>query len=416
MILRKTLIIGLLFTSINVTAQGDRLWTEQHYFDSLSSKQTSIWGASDYRAQSNTLTNQLMSEALFQGNIKSSSSEFLKDLNSEGTTRLNVGFQGEVWYRHVRKNGPALLFGVEINENLYGSISNGLAQLYLKGNAPFEDQRLPLGRSKLFYMSDQSMGFGLEWTKPAVIYGANLNLIKVSRFQKVEIDQPSFLYTAPYGAQLDVQLAFDYHASSSTQAKPGAWYGTGAAADFYLILHPEDGKSMLSVQAKRIGMVHFSGSSAYSMNQDTVYTGTNIDNILALEDAITTNDGLDSLEALLGLEESSESRAVALPTTIQLDYIRTFSEKLSLAFQLKQVLSFGIPQARVGIAYKPKKWLALEPFFSTGGFSVFDLGLSASINVNNKFRLLTKYELLESQVASANSTSQALFLGGQLIF
>ena len=146
------------------------------------------------------------------------------------------------------------------------------------------------------------------------------------------------------------------------------------------------------------------------------FNGLEANNILQLDDSLVNGGELDSLEALLGLQRAHPFRRVGMPVSIQVNYVHPIGKRSSINVQLRQFLTFGLPEFRGGFVYRPQPWIAFEPTIRAGGMSRVDLGLSVAINAGNRFLLLLKTEQFENLVAPDRSTSQYLSLATQLKF
>ena len=405
----------LMLFAFSAFSQGDKWWNEYHYFGSKSTDKSSLWGSFDYQLKSNRLSNKILNEAIFDGRIMKETADQFSSENSNSTTYLSGGIMGDLWFRTNRKGAWNFLFGFGANDMLYSSLKTGLGQIYLNGNGPYEDQELQLGPSRLNYLSYQSLGFGLEYTNEKFTWGVSTQLIKTSRYQELRMNSSTF-YTAPNGAYLDTSLDFEYYSSASSQPKSSAWYGTGASVNTYFVYQNKPDGAMLSVQLSDVGFTTFKGVNGYAITKDSLFSGVEINNILELDDALQTNADLDSIEAILGLTTSHNSRSIALPGRLRIDFVHPINEKLSLAISARQALFLGLPEFRLGMNFIASRFIAFEPHLSFAGFSRFDYGLAVSSNPADFLQIIIKYDLIESQLNASNSTSQALYLGGQLLF
>ncbi len=405
----------IIFQGSDAFSQGDKWWSEYHYFGSKSLDKSSVWGSFDYQLKSNRLSNQILNEAIFDGRITKATADQFNSENSSSTTYLSGGVIGDLWYRMKREGSWNFLAGFSANDMVYVDLQTGLAQLYLNGNGPYEDKTLPLGPSKLKYLSTQSIGLGMEYTNQTLIWGFSAQLVKTSRYQELMMNNSS-IYTAPNGTRIDAMLDFEYVSSASAQPKTTAWYGTGASINTYFVYQKKPEGTMLSVQLRDVGFSAFQGVRSYSLAKDSLFSGVEVDNILALDDALQTNADLDSIEALLGVNTRHNGKTIALPGRLNIDLVQPLSDQLSLAIGLRQILFLGMPEMRLGLNYRPSKYIAFEPHFSAGGYSRFDYGLTVSSNPADFLQVIVKYDLIESQLNAQNSSSQAFFIGGQLLF
>lgn len=404
---RFTLI--LLFCSITkLNAQADRIWKEQHFGLTSKQQKQSIWAHNGFEMSTNTLNNSILNGAIFSGKIENDALSNLQQANSE-RSRFNLGAEGQFWYKTKRNKGPAVLFGIEFLEQGIGHVETSLLQLYFQGNGPYEDVIMPLGPSKVSYISQQSAGIGLEWSQKQLSLGATASLVKVSRFQHLSIAEGSSFYTAPFGTSLEANIDLNWTNTSSAQNKGTAWYGTGFSFDMYMGYVSIDKQTSISVQLIDLGMVHFSGIRHNSVDLDTIFKGVQVNNILDFDGKIGGASRIDSLEGLIGLMQTNESSSHLLHGRLQLDFTRRLNDKLSLAMQIRQHFFNVPPQLRLGVAASLTDWLTLEPYAIAGGFTRFNYGLTSKLSPNQSIHFLLHYGLFASQFYPLKSSSQHLY-------
>ncbi|MEZ4720457.1 MAG: hypothetical protein R2813_01105 [Flavobacteriales bacterium] len=414
--MRLAIIITLLTAaSVHAWAQSDWIWNQYLYSGDTNLSRGGIWCHAEYGIQTNTLSNKLMNEAIYQGRINSATSDAVVDLNSADYTRLSAGTNGAIWYRTARPNAWRFLFGLGYNDHAIGLMKNGVAQLYLKGNGPFEDQKMELGPSEITYHSYQFAGLGIEHGKQNVTWGITAQLIKSSRYTHLKLGESS-LYTAPYGTAVESSLNFRYDASASEQAKLSAWYGTGYSLNAYYVYKASEKAPMICVELRDAGQIFYQGVRRLRLNDSLNFYGVGVNNILQLDDSLVSGENLDSIEALLGLQQSHPKLTTWLPAHFNIHFIQPLSEKVRLEIGLKQYVSMGIPEVAVGIAFQPKPWISFEPRIRFGGFTRFDVGLNAFLQAGQHLQIILKSEQFENLIAPDKSTSQYLFFGGQVSF
>ncbi len=408
-------ILALIAINSLAISQNDWNWHQKHYFADSSVNEAGVWMNGHYELLSNHLTNEVVNQVIFDGKITRGATAYLDDLSSDSYTRLSTGTQGSMWFRSARKGSWRWLFGVGYNDVAYAALRTGVVQLYLRGNGPYEDQTMELGPSFLTYHSYQSAGIGFEKSTAKTSWGLTAHLIKSSRYANLNMGY-SELYTAPYGTSVEAELAVQYDATNTSQNKLGAWYGTGYGINAFFQHQPTSKSPIISFQVKDLGQIFYEGADRYRVVDSFAFNGVEVENILQLDDSLISGGDLDSIEALIGLKESHPFVRAALPANIQINYIFPLGERISVNLSLRQFIRFGMPEISAGMAIRTTPWLTLEPTIRAGGFSRFDLGLSAAINVNQRFQLIVKSEQFERLIAPKKSTGQYLFVGGQLKF
>lgn len=408
----------LLLLAVSITphlhAQGGWLWHPYQYFGTRSSTHASIYGQGEYQLSSNRISNRLMAEAVFRGRVQSETSDAVLGWDPSATLRIQGSTNGSMWFRSRRTGAWRWFAGAGFNELLAGSLRNGLVQLYLKGNAPFEGQRIDLGPSSLQYHSYQFVGGGFEHEGEAFTWGLGTKVIKTSRYYNIRLGQSS-LYTAPYGTSIETDIDLDYEAAASWQPKAEAWYGTGFALSGYMVYHGSE-KTLLALEVQDAGLSFFEGVTKYQMQDTHTYTGIEVENILELDDDLVSDGDLDSVEAILGLTEGHSPATAMLPAFVRFHFIYDLGRVLRVSASLKQYFLFGIPELQAGLCFRLNEWLAVQPVVRAGGFTRFDYGLGLAVQPVTSLQLMVQVEQFENLIAPQESTGQYLFVGGQLAF
>lgn len=403
-----------LFTPAALKAQGEWWWVPYQYFGTVDSGPATLYGQGEYQIVSNRISNQLMNEAVFQGAIDPATSNEALDWELGKRTRVLGSANGSMWFKSTDAKPWRWFAGTGFNESFAGDFRNGLLQLYLKGNGPFENQTLKLGPSWLQYHSYQFVGFGLERQASKFTWGLSINLIKTSRYYRFYA-WPSGLYTAPYGTSVEADLDFEYEAAASFQPKATAWYGTGGSVSGYLVYQSSE-RNMVSLQVQDLGATFFEGLRRYEMNDSQTYSGAEVENILELDEDLTTDGDLDSIEAFLGLEQSHPSGAAMLPGFIKLQYTQMIGDRVRISATMKQFIVFGLPELHLGFVFQPSRWLSIQPAVRAGGFTRVDYGLGLGLRPWPNLQLMVQAEQFENLFLPQESTGQYLFVGGRLLF
>lgn len=398
-----------------VRSQGDRLWREIHFHDSTIASAPMLWSSIDYNVSSNRMSNELMQSILFEGAVGPQAIEGLLAQPPTSRTRVAAGTEGAFWFKSRGPEGWSMVAGTGFSDMVFGHMQTSMVQLYLNGNAQFEGERVALGPGKLKYFSNQFIGFGVERSYKRGVFGVSAILVKTSRFQEVNLRNAS-IFTAQNGTSVEASADFEYVRSSTMQSIPAAWYGTGAGVNLYWTYQPDSGGAVFSVQATDIGFVRFSGARKYEMNKDTVFGGVQVNSILELSNAFSGEIQADSLEALLGMNVVDGQHSAWLPARVQLDFVKPMSERWSLAMQLRQFMSYGVPQCRTGVHWQVTHFLGVEPYVRFGGFTRFDSGVTITSRFRDRIRLMFGYEMFGAHFNPQNTSSQALYFAGQWRF
>lgn len=411
MFTRSRLLSFCLIHCITVFAfgQGDRLLNERMIFSDTNLGSGSICASMGYEFSSNKLTNALVNGAFFEGRISSEQTADVATWKSDSKCRIVGSLGGEVWYNSAVKNNWHWLAGAGSKQVLLGNLKTGLAQLYLRGNAPFEGVNLAIGPSNISYHNFQFVGFGIEHQGERLTYGGSLQLTKSSRFYSAQIGTSSF-YTAPYGTSISFELNVDYRASGSRLPAFTAWYGTGVSGNFWLAYQKHAKAPFVMVQITDLGGVYFSGTSHLTFNDSLSYRGIEINNILQLDDSLLNGGSPDSLASIIGLTKSTDKYTASLPYQLQLHLIFPLSSKMRLNVGVRQYAQLRAPEPKLGLAIQLSPKFCVEPTLRIGGTSSFVTGLNMGLQVGTRLGLRLKSELFGSLLFPQKSTGQSLFL------
>lgn len=407
--IRRLLTLCILCTTVLAFGQGERLLSERMIFSDTNLGNASLYTTAGYEFSSNKLTNAMVNGAIFEGRISSDQTADVASWKSDSKCRIVGSLGGEVWYNSEVKNNWHWLAGAGTKQLLLGNLKTGLTQLYLRGNAPFEDVDLPIGPSKMSYHNFQFVGFGIEHQGAHLTYGGSIQLIKSARFYSAEIGRSSF-YTAPYGTSISSELDVDYRVSGSTLPISTAWYGTGASGNFWLAYQKSTKTPYVLLQITDFGAVYFTGTSRLTFKDSITYRGIEINNILQLDDSLLNGGSPDSLASIIGFTTSTGKHAASLPYQLQLQLIFPLSDKLRLNVGVRQFSQLHTPEPKLGLAIQLSPKFCVEPTMRIGGTSSFVTGLNMGLRVGSSISLRLKSELFGSLLLPQKSTGQSLFL------
>jgi len=395
--------------------QGERLLNQRMIFSDTNRGSASVYATIGYEFSSNKLTNAMVNGAFFEGSISNEHTVNVAAWKSDSKCRIVGSLGGEVWYNSAVKNNWHWLAGAGTKQLLLGDLKTGLTQLYLRGNAPFEDVDLPIGPSKISYHNFQFVGFGIEHQAAQLTFGGSLQLIKSARFYSAQLGTSSF-YTAPYGTSISSELDVDYRASGSTLPASTAWYGTGASGNFWLAFQKHAKAPFIMVQVTDLGGVYFSSTSRSTFNDSITYQGIEINNILQLDDSLLSGGTPDSLASIIGFTKSYGEYTAPLPYQLQLHLIFPLSSKLRLNVGVRQYSQLRTPEPKLGLAIQVSPKFCVEPTLRIGSTSSFVTGLNMGLQVGSRLGLRLKSELFGSMLFPQKSTGQSLFLALNMRF
>lgn len=389
-------------------AQAKQWWSMEHYGSHESQESSFLLADFNYQLESNRLTNQLLNQATFDGVIQSTATQFLLTEEQSNSASLAGGIQGNMTYFLHRDEGLNFIFSASMSDVVYSSSAVGLYQLFMLGNGPFEDQTIGLGKSKFSYLSSQGLGFGIDKKSDKSRFGIRLDVQKISRFQELTIEDGSELYTAPFGEELNFTVDAALLSSQTSQSKAGAWMGTSFSLNGYWQHQSEEGTALISLEVNNLGLIHFGGYEKVTVDFDSTFTGFEVQEILSGDISFEGSSSIDSLEAFFGVTTENQSGIRPTLPQVKLRFVKRMSEKMSLMVSAGYMVSAPLPEARIGLCFKPTKALGVEPYCNIGGFSRANAGLGLSLIPSHKFQLTIQYGLIGSQLLPEKSTSQHL--------
>lgn len=415
--MRRPILLSILFlgfTTQLLFGQSER-WVEQyHYLQNQDIDAHSLYTQGGFDLASNRLTNRITGDLLRSRTLTASNADYLKELDDDGSAYLRGEAGGSIWYRSHSDSRIHWHAGFGFSEQIHSGMRNGVAKLVLNGNAPYEDQTLSLGPTWLRYVSSQFIGGGFDIESDKVVFGVVGQLMKISRWQSIDIASGS-IYTAPFGTAIDADLTGSYSRSGQAQGRLAGWYGTGGALRLFLVTRPDDGKMMVAMSINELGFMHFSGSRTDQIAMDTVYRGIEVTYLLNGGQAFSNNNLLDSAASVLGVSSSQGSMAQIFPGNAQLSLVQPIGNSLSFHARIKQWFLAIPPEMRLGLRISATDWLKIEPYLVTGGGSRFDTGLGLGVG-GSTAQFFLNYGMLESQVSPTNTRSQHLFGKLHIVF
>lgn len=400
------------FTCLN--AQGEWNWLSKTYNRNLQDSVGLVWGHFDYQMGSTSLSNGLLREAVFEGVINTETAISTTDNFNREDARTGGYAEGELWFK---SNGGAwsLLVGTGFKEMFGAHTSTDLLRLYLRGNAPYAEEELNLGPSKVFNQSSQFIGFGFERSGKSSRFGLTANLHKIGRYQQADVETGT-LYTAAYGEYVESDLNLIYETAGSKQDKLSAWYGTGVTINAYWSIDfgVDD---HIYMKVKDLGVMQFAGLNRATLDTNYFFQGAEIENILQLDDSLFQDAELDSLEALLGLSISNEQTSRIAPGYFVFGVNKNFSDKLGIVLEVRQFWRSGAAmEGRLTLPWHVSEKFTMEPGVRLGGWSGFTTGVNVAFHPSERFLMVLKTEQFQSLLLPEGRSGQRLMIGAMLNF
>jgi len=400
------ILIGVLGTPWLAQAQLTDYADEHHLFGATSQETSSLSLSGGYAVLSNALSNGTVKNLRTNDAISAASDTRLVDRNPDGKAFLEAGYGFDLTYKFQGNWSWYVLAGMQ--EEVIAKSRMGLAQLMVLGNADLEDQTVKANDTYGYYLSTQTFGFGMEKSSERVRFATALELVKASRFQEYSLDGFS-LYTAPYGEYIDASLDMTTRAAATGQGKAGAWYGTGVRWSGAVDLTISESGGRLFARWNDVGFIQFAGVSKTNYQYADRYQGIEITNLLTNGTPSLESGQLDSLENLAHTRTSRSAKTFWYPSVIQLGMTMPLGEKLDWAATVGQRINFGRPHLRTGLTWHAAPALHIEPYVYVGGLSAIDYGVRVGSVLGESVMVSLNYQLLEAQLTSKQSNSQALF-------
>lgn len=395
--------------------QGDRVWNNQYYAPGANDSAASIWLDFELASASNYINNKTVNSFLNQQGLSSENTDYALEWDANKPLFLMADLNSDISFRSKAVKKWRLTINAGIKEELHFTSRTDLVQLLLKGNGPFEGERLSLGLTNGEFKSSQYFGIGTEVIKGQFLIGGSINLEKIGRYQRVSVVEPSNVYTAPFGTQITGELYATYWQTSNDQERASAWYGTGVFANTYLSYSSPDNKVNLYLAANNFGAMFFGGINVSNIDTAFNIEGYNLDDYQNFNSAID-NPNPSELESFIDVNDSNYSATIFQPVQMELRVSYRIKEKWGLNVSFLAYGSILAAQTRIAAIYQPNHWLSLEPSVKFQTVNAISPGLSASVLMKEKVQLLIKTEQFASLIAPQDSHAQMLFIGTQLLF
>jgi hypothetical protein len=207
--------------------------------------------------------------------------------------------------------------------------------------------------------------------------------------QQARIDRAK-MYTSESGEQIELEYTGEYFRADTSKSGFGQGKGLGLCIDGDFNLPLENNKGIVSLSVRNLGFVKWSSlTDNYSVDSSFVWTGVNVDDVIALSE-----DGLvmPSLQDTLGIVGEKREKVLALPTSFHFRMLRKLNGKKSYEAGLMVMPSrTSLPFIYGGFNHYVAPGLLLTERVTFGGFGNLNIGLEAQWLLNNRlyFRLGT---------------------------
>lgn len=384
-------------------------------FGEVEKETASLSLSADYGIHSNRISHRLLNQAVWRGRIEPEAAAEVSDWDEASVTRLKAGTTGSALWRSPLKNNIRFILGLGLREQLWASMATGLAQLYLRGNGPFEDIELNLGPTDLRYLSAQYATIGFERHSQSWFWGLSLQAMKVSRYYEAQLGESTF-YTAPFGTEVLANVQFNYWGTITKQNKAAAWMGTAAAADAYLVINKGSHRPYFSLRLSDLGLAQFNGITTLHYNDTFGFRGLEVANVLAFDDSLVNGSRPDSLGTYLDVERGTGGATRFLPASVTATLVLPLGAKGRLHTVIKKYYAFVLPEVEVGYTFSLGKRLALSPQLALLGFGPITPSLGVFFKQNEWLAVAMQWQQFGNILAPGSPSSQALSIATQWRF
>ncbi|MGE0562507.1 MAG: DUF5723 family protein [Flavobacteriales bacterium] len=390
--------------------------------DTLPRLNFSLQGGFDYG--SNFANNSFLNHFIYGGEIdKDDKSSVYKNLNENNTVGgdVNLAIQAEIPFDTLfKRTNLSLVFGLEHTEHFDAKLSNDLVKLIFDGNKQFAGSYANIGNTNFNYFNYQQINFGLinykrNNDKP-IKEGVIFSIIKAQEHQAITIPSGSF-FTEKYGNELIFDLNYIYNGSDTTKTGILAFNGIGISTDFFTEFNIKNG-GKIKLNIDDLGFIQWSKKSI-QIEADSVisFDGVEIDNIFDINDSLISSFSRDSLLEYISSKKGTGGYAIALPTTFNISYLHTFSQKLSMNVGIRyKILSNYFPLIYSNIQYGFSKSFVAQGNLLYGGYGKFNIGITLAKQFKEKYQIIIGTNHLGAYVVPALTYSNNGFLGLKMYF
>ncbi len=290
------------------------------------------------------------------------------------------GMSNQSLYIGLNTKQSALFFSVQDKWLLSSILSNDLYTLSIMGNSYFENQLANLGNTSAYMLHYNSFGLGATLFKKQDFYIAlQAKFVLASQFYALDLSEGD-LFTAPYGAFIDISTVSEERASFSKNYI--AANGKGGGIDLFLSKELQFLSSLDSTPAvfkfnlEDLGFIWFNTNANHYKNDTTV---SNIRGYNVLGDASFSI--ADSLWPRIDTLETTTS--IFMPILFSTSFEKSIQKhgfKTSLIFLNNQAFS---PKVNLIYRYKVSEKISAFATGSFGGFGKPMIGSGVSFSSQN---------------------------------
>lgn len=383
---------GLLHTAQAQTYSDDMYWAVARLRgDSLRigfKDQGSVQLKGSYLYNSTSATNAFFGKLVYQSTYISEDDKQASIERLNAHNRLGLDFSSSLHGTYRSRKDTTLLFdaGLAYRDFSYAYYTKDMFKLAFQGNAQYAGQNASVGPSTIRQWSYASLFVGAQKILcKELVVGARLSFIKAGFYRETELGAGN-LYTDPYGAYVELSAPFHWYYQDRPSNPFAANNGWGAGVDLYAQRYFK--KSVLSVEVKDLGAVHWRNLATYTGEGTYRYEGQYIGDILAPGNSYITSVQLDSVAKELGIEKVVQNKTTMLPARLQVSYLQRLNERWAVKGDVNYMFLKGyLPYACLSAYYAITPSISLVPALSAGGYGLINSQIGVSADIGGSWSL-----------------------------
>lgn len=395
-----------------------------HYFqDSI--QRLSFSAEAGFIYGSSVMNNDFMNKFIYGGRIDRSMkvdayNKLNKDNNRLGgdlTFNINATIPVDTLFK---KTNLALTVGVSHTEHIDAVFTDDLFQLAFDGNKQFAGEEAILSGTNMNYFAYQKVYVGINAIsqKHGVILseGFNVGIIKAQEHIALTIPKGS-LFTEEDGKYIDLTINYAFNQTDTSKNNLSAFNGYGISTQIYKDFALKNGDKF-HVEINDIGFIRMSKKALeYKADKTFHYDGMEVNSIFDINDSITNSISQDSLLDNIYTSKKQSSYGIALPTTVNISYTKTFNQKWKTEIGIfNRLLANYFPYIYTNTTYYFSQNFLSQLHVSYGGYGKFNIGLSTAVNIKNKVQLCVGTNNLNAYVVPKSTFANSGFIGIKALF
>jgi len=314
----------------------------------------------------------------------------------------------------------SLYAGVKDVTHLDAIFSSDLFRFTFSGNKQFAGKTADISNTQVNYFKYKQVNIGLiSYSKSknkTKKEGIILSLIKGEQHQAISVPRGS-IFTEQDGKQINLDLEYTYNSSDTSKRNAFDFNGLGISSKIFTQFIINE-KSHINLEINDLGFIHWSSQSlVQSTDSSFQYKGIFINNIFNLNDSILSSLSKDSLINNITTSHQKKSYAIALPTSINLSYVKIINSNWKLEGAIyHQFLSNYFPYFYVNTFYYFNPSTALKLHLGYGGYGLFKTGLTFSKSLFNKINIIVGSNNVLAYITPKSAYSNSGFVGLKAYF